>query len=72
MLTNFKDALPLVAGDRRYCVMFSRIQSEAQLYAELGGKSGLESYFDRLFGDLDQRPDAVAHYFKNRKIYNKG
>jgi hypothetical protein len=68
MLTNFKDALPLVAGDRRYCVMFSRIQSEAQLYAELGGKSGLEAYFDRLFGDLDQRPDAVAHYFKNRKI----
>jgi hypothetical protein len=68
MLTNHKDALPLVAGDRRYCVMFSRIQSEAQLYAELGGTSGLEAYFDQLFSDLDQRPDAIAHYFKHRKI----
>lgn len=68
MLTNHKDALPLAAGDRRYCVMFSRVQSEEQLYRELGGKAGAENYFDALFGDLEARPDAVAHFFANRQI----
>lgn len=68
MLTNHKDALPLAAGDRRYCVMFSRVQSEEQLYRELGGKVGAENYFDALFGDLEARPDAVAHFFANRQI----
>lgn len=68
MLTNHKDALPLAAGDRRYCVMFSRVQSEEQLYRELGGKSGAENYFDALFSDLDRRPDAMAHFFANRQI----
>lgn len=68
MLTNHKDALPLAAGDRRYCVMFSRVQSEEQLYKELGGKAGAEAYFDALFGDLEARPDAVAHFFANRQI----
>lgn len=68
MLTNHKDALPLAAGDRRYCVMFSRVQSEDQLYKELGGKAGAEAYFDALFGDLEARPDAVAHFFANRQI----
>lgn len=68
MLTNHKDALPLAAGDRRYCVMFSRVQSEEQLYRELGGKGGAENYFDALFSDLERRPDAVAHFFANRQI----
>lgn len=68
MLTNHKDALPLAAGDRRYCVMFSRVQSEEQLYRELGGKRGAENYFDALFSDLERRPDAVAHFFANRQI----
>ena len=68
MLTNHKDALPLAAGDRRYCVMFSKVQSEEQLYKELGGKAGAEAYFDALFGDLEARPDAVAHFFANRQI----
>lgn len=68
MLTNHKDALPLVAGDRRYCVMFSRVQNEAQLFKELGGKDGAAAYFDQLFDDVAARPDAIAHYFKNRTI----
>lgn len=68
MLTNHKDALPLAAGDRRYCVMFSRVQSEERLYRELGCKVGAENYFDALFGDLEARPDAVAHFFANRQI----
>lgn len=68
MLTNHKDALPLAAGDRRYCVMFSRVQSEEQLYRELGGERGAENYFDALFSDLERRPDAVAHFFANRQI----
>jgi hypothetical protein len=68
MLTNHKDALPLAEGDRRYCVMYSRVQSEEQLFRELGGEKGAEVYFDQLFDDLRERPDAFAHYFKNRKI----
>jgi hypothetical protein len=68
MLTNHKDALPLVQGDRRYCVMFSRIQSEEQLYRELGGRAGAQAYFDQLFSDVAARPDAIAHFFKNRQI----
>src|SRR5690606_23826031 len=27
-----------------------------------------EAYFDALFGDLEARPDAVAHFFANRQI----
>lgn len=68
MLTNHKDALPLAAGDRRYCVMFSKVQSEEQLFRELGGKGGSEAYFDKLFTDLERRPDAVANFFANRQI----
>jgi hypothetical protein len=68
MLTNHKDALPLVQGDRRYCVMFSRIQSEEQLYRELGGRVGAQAYFDQLFSDVAARPDAIAHFFKHRQI----
>jgi hypothetical protein len=68
MLTNHKDALPLVSGDRRYCVMFSRVQNEDQLFRELGGKDGARLYFDQLFDDVQSRPDAIAHYFKNRSV----
>lgn len=68
LLTNHVDAIPLIEGDRRYCVLFSRVQSEAQLYRELGGREGAEAYFDTLFDSLQRRPDALAHFLKTRKI----
>jgi hypothetical protein len=68
LLTNHVDAIPLIEGDRRYCVLFSRVQSEAQLYRELGGREGAEDYFDTLFDSLARRPDALAYYLKTRKL----
>lgn len=70
MLTNHKDAIPLTSGDRRYCVIFSRIQSEEQLYREKGGEKGAEEYFERLFSETERRADALAHFFKEWKVSN--
>lgn len=68
MLTNHKDAIPLKDGDRRFCVMFGALQTEAQLYAALGGETEAADYFDRLFGDLREHGGALANYFSNRPI----
>lgn len=62
MLTNHKDAIPLTSGDRRYCVIFSRIQSEEQLYREKGGEKGAEEYFEKLFSETERRADALARF----------
>lgn len=68
MLTNHKDAIPLTSGDRRYCVLFSRVQSEAQLYSEFGGEEGAADYFEKLFAETRRRPDALAAFLKGYKI----
>ncbi|MDX1486602.1 MAG: DUF5906 domain-containing protein [Acidiferrobacterales bacterium] len=68
MLTNHKDAIPLTQGDRRYCVIFGRIQSEEQLYSELGGEKAAGAYFDRLFSETERRCDALAHFFAHREL----
>jgi len=62
MLTNHKDAIPLTSGDRRYCVIFSRIQSEEQLYKELASEKGAEQYFERLFNETARRADALKRW----------
>ena len=62
MLTNHKDAIPLTSGDRRYCVIFSRIQSEEQLYKELDSEKGAEQYFERLFNETARRADALKRW----------
>ena len=49
MLTNHKDAIPLTSGDRRYCVLFSRIQSEKQLFDYFGGEKESGEYFANRF-----------------------
>lgn len=68
MLTNYKDALPIIDGDRRYCVIFSKIQTEQDIYDALGGKDVAEYYFSELFLESERRADALAHYFENREI----
>jgi hypothetical protein len=44
------------------------VQSEEQLYAELGGESGSAAYFDRLFTAVQHNADALACYFGGRVI----
>jgi len=63
MLTNHKDALPLGDNDRRYCVIFSKIQTEEQLYEVFGGEEGTERYFDTLFGKSRKHSDELARFF---------
>ena len=68
MLTNHKDAIPLADGDRRYCVLFSRVQSEEQLFDELGGKVGAQNHFKKLFSETERRSDAMARFFLDYQI----
>ena len=68
MLTNHKDAIPLTDGDRRYCVLFSRVQTEEQLLRELGGLTGVDSYFSKLFDETARRADALKTFFLTRQI----
>lgn len=68
LLTNHKDAIPLSDGDRRYCAMFSRVQSEQQLFAELGGSEGARAYFDTLFESMRANAGALARFLLDRKI----
>jgi len=70
LLTNHKDAIPLTAGDRRYGVIFSRIQSEEQLYKELGGSVPAGEYFAKLFSESQRRSDALARWFLDYPISN--
>lgn len=68
LLTNFKDALPVNENDRRYAPIFSRVQSEAQLFSELGGRQGADDYFTKLFNDSERRADALSWFLRNWKI----
>lgn len=68
MLSNHKDALPIDDGDRRYCAIFTDIQSEEELYKKLGGKEAAEEYFDELFGLTEEHASCIAAFFRDRKI----
>src|SRR5690606_7513425 len=49
VFTNYKDALPITLDDRRYCVIYSAIQSVDDLNEKLGGSEEAGDYFERLF-----------------------
>lgn len=68
LLTNHKDALPVNENDRRYAPIFSRVQSEEQLFDELGGRDGADAYFTKLFDSSERRADALAWFLRNWKI----
>lgn len=70
LLTNHKDAIPITTGDRRYCVLFSRVQTEKQLFDELGGEQKASDYFEHLFNETKRRCDVLAKYFYDYKISN--
>jgi hypothetical protein len=68
LLTNHKDALPVNENDRRYAPIFSRVQSEHQLFDELGSREGADAYFTKLFDDSERRADALSWFLRNWKI----
>lgn len=68
MLSNHKDALPIGDNDRRYCPIYSAIQSEGQLFKLLGGREGADLYFQNLFGSMEDHPDALAAFMRDFEI----
>ena len=68
LLTNHKDAIPFGEDDRRYCVLFSRMQSEGALSDELGGDDAVGRYFEDLFGSAARHAGAIFGYLKERSI----
>ena len=68
LLTNHKDAVPLQDGDRRYCALFSRVQSEEQLFLELGGQDAARQYFDTLFDSTRANAGSIARFLLDWKI----
>jgi hypothetical protein len=68
LLTNHKDAVPLQDGDRRYCALFSRVQSEEQLFDELGGQDAARVYFDTLFDSARANAGSIARFLLDWKI----
>lgn len=65
MFTNFKDAIPIKASDRRYAIFYSTIQSNADLAARnMGG-----GYFPKLYAWLRSGGAAhIAHWLANWPI----
>jgi hypothetical protein len=63
LLTNHKDAIPLDDEDRRYCIIYCRLQTSEQLHDYFDGVEGVETYFDKLFSLTRARPDALARFF---------
>jgi hypothetical protein len=49
-------------------VLFSRVQTEEQLFAELGGQDKAEQYFANLFDVTRDNADSLARWFLDRKI----
>ena len=68
LLTNHKDAIPIDEEDRRYCVIYSRLQTSEQLHDYFGGVTGVGTYFDALFDRSQERADALARFFTDYVI----
>lgn len=77
--TNHKDAVPVDRGERRYCILFSKVESEDQMRKELverlndlgirpsDGDKPERAYFDMLFADLQDNPGVLLRFFKDHK-----
>lgn len=68
LLTNAKDSVPIVEDDRRYCPIFTDVQTQQDLFARFGGERGAAAYFDSLFDNSRRRADALAHLLMNWEI----
>ncbi|MCI4411702.1 MAG: PriCT-2 domain-containing protein [Thiotrichales bacterium] len=61
MFTNHKDALPIDDDDRRYCIMFAKLQTKEELHDYFGGEKEAEAYFTDLF---DSTYDHIREIYK--------
>lgn len=68
LLTNYKDALPITNDDRRFCVMYGRIQNEQELFDYFGGRDATSDYFETLFSESEKHAGALKTYLLNHKI----
>lgn len=68
LLTNYKDALPITNDDRRFCVMYGRIQNESELFDYFGGREQTADYFENLFSESEKHAGALKSYLLNHKI----
>jgi len=68
LLTNYKDALPITNDDRRFCVMYGRIQNESELFDYFGGRDEAGEYFENLFRESELHAGAIKTYLLTRAI----
>ena len=68
LLTNYKDALPITNDDRRFCVMYGRIQNETELFDYFGGRDATGDYFEYLFAESEKHAGAIKTYLLTRAI----
>jgi len=64
-LTNFKDAIPIDANDRRYCVLFSQWQDSEKLTRWMSCNEG---YYQNLYDDMRSNAGEVLDYLLTHKI----
>lgn len=65
-LTNYKDAIPIEDGDRRWWVIFNEIENTNQILEIFNKDAG--EYFNELFGNLDLFSDEIRKFFLEYKI----
>ena len=68
LLTNYKDALPITNDDRRFCVMYGRIQNETELFDYFGGRDATNDYFERLFFESEKHAGALKTFLMSYPI----
>lgn len=68
LLTNYKDALPITNDDRRFCVMYGRIQNESDLFDYFGGRDEAGEYFENLFRESELHAGAIKTFILNHTI----
>jgi hypothetical protein len=68
LLTNYKDALPITNDDRRFCVMYGRIQNETELFNYFGGRDATGDYFEHLFAESEKHAGAIKTFLLKYKI----
>lgn len=61
-LSNHKDAIPVKYGNRRFCIIYSSIQTNDDLVRAVGGAGNEEGYFKNLFEVTTERADVLAYY----------
>lgn len=68
LLTNYKDALPITNDDRRFCVMYGRIQNEQELFDYFGGRDATGDYFEHLFAESEKHAGVIKTFLLKYKI----